>query len=166
MSFNYNRYPLMEFLVDGSDSREMAVDGATPKYFYLYGLENKIVSITGLRLVLRGKGLDIDSKDFFGFGYKTDALENGLQAQCKRKPGERNLLPPIQKIGDLLAYCDEVTRLDNFSEGKDLIAASVSFPVSVDLFDTEDWVRMAVRDDLTHLDSVQCFVVGSVEQDS
>jgi len=56
--------------------------------------------------------------------------------------------------------------MNNFNSSEDYLVATVRFEVTVDLFSAEDWVRVGVHDDFTHLESMRCLALGFVEQDT
>ena len=160
---------LREFLVDASSSNAMNVDGSTTSVeFTIAAAAARTRWVTGLRLILEGVNLEINTNDFrrFGAAAISPGLTNGVEIITEQQ-GETVTITkePVQNIGSFLTYNNEYLNLVN-SVGvqEDLLRFDFSFDQPVVLVEGSlHRVVVRINDDLTATDKFVAIARGYEE---
>jgi hypothetical protein len=157
------------YLTDTQGSNSLNVDGSsTPVQFSVTADVGATRWITGIRYVLHGESLEINTNDFRRFGMAAIApgLTNGITIYIEQGGGSTSLfIDPIQSIGDFLPFADDFTNLVNSVDTqKDYLDFEYHFDIPIVLpLASADRIVTEIRDDLTALALFKAIVRGYQE---
>lgn len=163
-----NLRQLREYLTDGTGSSAMNVNGGVTPVEFSVDAEVGITRwITGMRILMEGADLEINTNDFRRFGQAaTGALAVGVEIEADQAGAVTAIASePIVYLGDFLNYADEYTNLVNsVSSQSDFISFIVRFDAPIVLTEgSSDRLLVRINDDLTAIDSFQCIARGYQE---
>lgn len=161
---------LRDFLVDSGSSNDMNVDGSTTSVRFDIVSDPGVTKwITGIRILMEGANLEINTNDFRRFGNATSSnssLPNGVVIRAEQSGVITNIVAePIGIIGDFLSYADDFLNLVNaVSNTSDFLSFDFDFDKPVVLAEGgSDSLFILVQDDLTPIDKMQCLARGYQE---
>jgi hypothetical protein len=165
---------LREFLAEpAGSSTDLNVDGSvTPVEFVITAVPGVTKWVTGLRILLNGVNMEMDTNDFRRFGAATASqtpLTNGIEMFVEQVGSTSQFyVDPIQTMGQFLDYADRFTNIVNaVSTQSDFLSFDFDFDVPVVLPPgTTDKVAVKVSDDLTAIDLFKVIARGYREIES
>lgn len=164
------RRKLLRSFLKNNGSKDLNVDGSTtPVEFTEAADTTRTKWITGLRLLLNGTNLEMNTNDFRRFGTATASntpLTNGVQLYVIQGGLQTDFfVDPITRMGDFFNYADAYLNIINaITAQSDFLYFDFNFEQPVVIPPgTTDRVVFSVSDDLTNIELFTCIVRGYQE---
>lgn len=160
---------LRTFLKNGN-SIDMNINGAvTPTEFTIGSVPGVTKWVTGMRILLEGASLEMNTADFRRFGTATtggQGLPNGLLVQADQSGAIVEICAePIRFVGDFFSYIDSyVNFVNSVGAQSDFLSLDFVFDKPIVLAEGGgDKLSIFVRDNLSAIEKFQVIVRGYEE---
>lgn len=164
------RRKLLRGFLLNNGSNALNVNGSvTPVEFVEAADTTRTKWLTGLRVLLNGTNLEMNTNDFRRFGAATAAstpLTNGVELFVVQGGQQTNFfIQPITRMGDFFNYADSYLNIINaITAQSDFLYFDFDFEQPVVIPPgTTDRIVMRVSDNLTAIDLFTCIVRGYQE---
>lgn len=162
---------LRKYLTDSNGSYDINVDASvTTKYFKYRPTATEVAYVTGLRFILEGTELELDTNDAKRFGLATAGstpLTVGVSCAVVQGAIQTYIFPePVKVMGDFLAWIDDFTSLRNIiSSQSDFLSFDIVFDTPIVLAGAlSDELVVSIGDDLTAIDKFRAVTRGYFEE--
>ena len=162
---------LRKFLTNDALSNDLTIDGSTTAQEFKYRPDNdEVAYIYGIRFILSGTDMELDTNDMMRFGQATAGgtpLTNGILCGVLQSKVMTDLFAdPVVTLGDFLSWVDSYMFFRNaVSAQSDYVSFDISFETAVVLTGQKsDEIVVTVQDDLTAIERFEVIARGYYEE--